>query len=91
VARILGARDESLKEAATLLALRYQLVTPTSSAVIMDTPKQIDGGDLEPKETFTISDIGEADFGGLFFLAVLFFARLIFVKVRKPIPSIYIT
>jgi len=90
VARILGARDESLKEAATLLALRYRLVTPTSSAVIMDTPKQIDGSDLKPMKTFTFRDNGEADLGGLFFLALLFFVWLIYVKVRKP-SSVYIT
>jgi hypothetical protein len=91
VARILGARDESLKEAATLLALRYKLVTPTSSAVIMDTPKQIDRGDLEPMETFTVIGAAEADFGGLLFLALIFFGWLIYVRAHKPIPSVYIT
>lgn len=90
VARILGARDESLKEAATLLALRYNLVTPTSSAVIMNTLTQIDNGDLEPIGTFRASDIEEADFGGLFFLALLAFGWLIYVKVRKPFCA-YIT
>jgi hypothetical protein len=91
VARILGARDESLKEAATLLALRYKLVTPTSGAVIMDTLKQIDRGDLEPMRSYTFSDIGEADFGGLVFLAFLFFGWIIYAQVRRSIPSVYIT
>lgn len=88
VARILGARDESLKEAATLLALRYRLVTPTSSAVIMDIPKQIDSGDLEPVGTDTFTEVSEADFSGLFLLACLFFGWLIYVRVHKPV---YIT
>jgi len=91
VARILGARDESLKEAATLLALRYRLVTPTSSAVIMDIPRQIDRGDLEPVRTYTFTEVAEADFGGLCFLAFLFFVWLIYVRVHKPVPSVYIT
>jgi hypothetical protein len=91
VARILGARDESLKEAATLLALRYKLVTPTSSAVIMGTPKQIDRGDLEPVRTYTFTEVAEADFGDLLFLAFLFFVWLIYVRVYKPVPSVYIT
>jgi hypothetical protein len=87
VARILGARDESLKEAATLLALRYKLVTPTSGAVIMDTLKQIDRGDLEPMRSYTFSDFGEADFGGLLFLAFLFFVWIIYAKVRRSVPA----
>jgi len=91
VARILGARDESLKEAATLLALRYKLVTPTSGAIIMDRVKQIDRGDLEPVRTYTYTEVAEPDFGGLLFLAFLFFVSLIYAKVRKPIPSVYIT
>jgi len=91
VARILGARDESLKEAATLLALRYKLVTPTSSAVIMEIPRQIDRGDLEPVRTYTFTEVAEADFGGLCFLAFLFFVWLIYLRVQKPVPSVYIT
>jgi hypothetical protein len=91
VARILGARDESLKEAATMLALRYKVVTPTSGAVILETPKQLYGSDLEPVEAFTHTDLEAGDPAGLFFLVVLFFAWLIYVKVRRPVPSVYIT
>jgi hypothetical protein len=91
VARILGARDQSLKEAATLLALRYKLVTPTSSAVIMKTPKQIDRGDLEPIETFTATEMAAPNYGDLLFLAFIFFVWLIYTKVRRTVPSVYIT
>jgi hypothetical protein len=91
VARILGARDESLKEAATLLALRYKLVTPTSGAVIMNRAKQIYRGDLEPIETFTATEMAEPDFSGLLFLAFLFFVWLIYTRVRKTVPTVYIT
>jgi len=35
VARILAAGDESLNQAATMLAGRYQLVTPVTDAVVV--------------------------------------------------------
>jgi len=35
VARILAAGDESLNQAATMLAARYQLVTPVTDAVVV--------------------------------------------------------
>jgi len=34
VARILAAKDESLNEAATMLAARYQILTPVTDAVV---------------------------------------------------------
>jgi hypothetical protein len=91
VARIMGARDESLKEAATILALRYKLVTPTSGAVILDTPKQLDSSDLEPLRVFGSSEIAEPDLGGLFFLVFIFFVWLIYVKVYKTNVVVYTT
>jgi hypothetical protein len=36
VTRILAAKDESLNDAATMLAARYQLVTPVTGAVVSD-------------------------------------------------------
>jgi len=90
VARILGARDVSLKEAATLLALRYKLVTPTSGAVTMERATQIDRGDLEPVTPFTLTEVAEVDLGSLFFLAFVFFVWLIYVKIRRT-PAVYIT
>ena len=36
VTRILAAKDESLNDAATMLAVRYQLVTPVTGAVVSD-------------------------------------------------------
>lgn len=91
VARILGARDESLKEAATILALRYKLVTPTSGAVILDPPKQLDSSDLEPLRAYATNEIAEPDLGGLFFLVFVFFVWLICVKVGKTNTVIYTT
>jgi hypothetical protein len=88
VARILNARDESLKEAATILALRYRLVTPTSGAVILDTPKQLDNSDLEPV-TSPLTEAAEPDIGGLFFIVFIFFVWLIYVKIRKTNVVVY--
>jgi hypothetical protein len=39
VTRILAAKDESLNDAATMLAARYQLVTPVTGAVVSDKPQ----------------------------------------------------
>jgi hypothetical protein len=91
VARILSARDESLKEAATMLALRYKLVTPTSGAVILDTSKQLDNSDLKPLEASTITELAEPDLGGLFFFGFLFCVWLVYLKIHKTNTGVYIT
>lgn len=91
VARILGARDESLREAATLLALRYKLVTPTSGAAILETSKQLDNSDLAPVDTITLTQMAVPDFGGLLFLIFIFFVWLIYVKIRKTNTGVYTT
>ena len=91
VARILSARDESLKEAATILAIRYKLVTPTSGAVILEMSKQLDNGDLKPLDAVSITDISEPDLGGLVFLIFIFFVWLIYVKIRKTNTGVYTT
>jgi len=83
VARILDAHDNSLREAATMLALRYKLVTPVSGAVIQDTPAEFDNTDLESSGFRTFTTVQETDFGSLFFLAFVFFVWLIYGKVRK--------
>jgi hypothetical protein len=91
VARIMGAQDESLKEAATILALRYKLVTPASGAAILDTPKQLYSTDLEPLRAFASTEVAEPDLSGLFFLVFIFFVWLIYMKVRKTNVVIYTT
>ena len=91
VERILRARDESLKEAATLLAIRYKVVTPTSGAVILDRPKQLNSSDLEPLRASALTEVAEPDLGGLFFIVFVFFVWLIYVKVRKTNAVVYIT
>jgi hypothetical protein len=84
VARILSSRDSSLREAATMLSLRYQLVTPASGAVIReDTPRASYIGDLKPKEATTFTLVQVTDFGSLLFLGLIFFVWLVYVITRK--------
>jgi len=84
VARIMNVRDDSLREAATMLALRYQLVTPVSGAVIQDiSNEQFDSSDVESPAVPTFIARDEPDLGSLLFLAVIFFVWLIYVKASK--------
>ena len=91
VARILSARDNSLREAATMLALRYELVTPASGAVIQDSPGQFDNGDRQPPESETLTVVSQPDFGSLLFLGFIFFVWLIYVKARKANAGVVFT
>ena len=61
VARILAAGDESLNEAATMLAARYQLVTPMTDAVVLDTAEQYRVVDLTPVEKGTVPVVSEPE------------------------------
>jgi hypothetical protein len=89
VARILSARDDSLKPAATLLASRYHLVTPTSAAVIQDSVEQLNSTDLDPVESPVFVLEGDTDFASLLLFAFIFFAWLIYRKTRGPSTSAY--
>jgi hypothetical protein len=80
-----------LKEAATILALRYKLVTPASGAAILDAPKQLYSTDLEPLRAFASTEVAEPDLSGLFFLVFIFFVWFIYMKVRKTNVVIYTT
>jgi hypothetical protein len=83
VARILSARDNSLREAATMLSLRYQLVTPASGAVIRENTQSAPYiGDLKPKEVTTFTFVQQPDLGSLLFLGLIFFVWLVYMKTR---------
>src|SRR5205085_6347872 len=57
VTRILTARDQSLNDAATTLAARYQLVTPVSGAVVLETAEQYRAASLQPVNPGTVPTI----------------------------------
>jgi len=83
VARILSSRDDSLREAAIMLALHYQVVTPTSGAVLPDNGEEFDSSDLESPPVSTLTTMAEPDFVSLLFLAVIFVVWIIYLKASK--------
>jgi len=64
-------------------------VTPTSGAVIQETPEQLNSSDLEPVETPTFVLEADTDFSSLLLLAAIFFGWLIYRKARGPSTSAY--
>lgn len=80
VARILAARDDSLNDAATMLAVNYQLVTPVSGAVVLETAAQYRATGLQPVDAGTVPTIPEPEMVILIAIAVLFLSWLIYRK-----------
>lgn len=83
VARILNARDVLLNDAATTLAVRYQLVTPVSGAVVLETAEQYRASGLKPVDAGTVPTIPEPETVTLLLIALLFLVWLFFWKIRK--------
>lgn len=83
VARILSAGDESLNDAAIMLASRYQLVTPVTGAVVLETSQQYRNAGLQPVDAGTVPTIPEPETIALLFVAGLFLILLFYVKHRK--------
>jgi Vault protein inter-alpha-trypsin domain len=83
VTRILTDRDESLNDAATALAVRYQLVTPVSGAVVLENEAQYRRAGLTPVDAGTVPTIPEPEMVALLIVAGVFFIWLFYVKYRK--------
>jgi len=83
VARILSARDETLNDAAMQLAVRYQLVTPVSGAVVLENAEQYRAAGLTPVDAGTVPTIPEPEV--VAFLAVAGIV-LCWVFYRKYCP-----
>jgi hypothetical protein len=83
VARILAPQDASLVDEATTLAVRYQLVTPVSGAVVLETAEQYRGSGLEPVDARTVPTIPEPEMVVLLIVAGAFNIWLIYMKYRK--------
>jgi hypothetical protein len=81
IVRLLDARDEPLKNAATNLAVRYQLVTPVSTAAVMDMTGHYPNTETKPVNTKTVSR-SEAEVETLFLAALLFVIAVIATKYR---------
>jgi len=83
VARILAPHDESLTDEATALAVRYQLVTPVSGAVVLETAEQYRASGLEPVDAGTVPTIPEPGMVALLIVAGAFMIWLMYMKYRK--------
>jgi hypothetical protein len=83
VARILALRDESLTDEATALAVRYQLVTPVSGAVVLETAEQYRASGLQPVDAGTVPTIPEPEIAALLIVAGAFLIWLMYMKYRK--------
>ena len=83
VARILAPRNAELEDAAITLAARYQLVTPVSGAVVLETEQQYRANDLKPVDAGTVPTIPEPEMIVLFIVAGAFMIWIAYMKYRK--------
>jgi hypothetical protein len=87
VARILAPRDAELEDEAIILAARYQLVTPVTGAVVLETEQQYKANDLKPVDAGTVPTIPEPEMVVLFIVAGAFMLWLAYMKYRKSGPG----
>ncbi len=83
VARILAPHDASLTDAAITLAARYQLVTPVTGAVVLETAEQYRAAGLEPVNPGTVPTIPEPEMVVLLIIAGAFMIWIMYMKYRK--------
>jgi len=83
VARILAPRDESLTAEARSLAIQYQLVTPVTGAVVLETAEQYRASGLQPVHAGTVPTIPEPGMVALLIVAGAFLIWLTYMKHRK--------
>jgi len=83
VARILAPRDESLTAEARSLAIQYQLVTPVTGAVVLETAEQYRAAGLQPVNAGTVPTIPEPGMVALLIVAGAFLIWLTYMKHRK--------
>lgn len=82
VTRILNARDESLHDEAVMLASRYQLVTPVTGAVVLETAQQYSASGLTPVDPGTVPTIPEPEIVVLLIVAAIFLSWVAWRKYR---------
>ena len=83
VGRILAPRDESLTAEARSLAIQYQLVTPVTGAVVLETAEQYRASGLQPVNAGTVPTIPEPGMVALLIVAGAFLIWLTYMKHRK--------
>jgi hypothetical protein len=82
VTRILSARNEKFDDAAITLASRYQLVTPVTGAVVLETDQQYSATGLTPVEPGTVPTIPEPEIVALLIVVAVFLSWLIYRAYR---------
>ncbi|MEN3329694.1 MAG: hypothetical protein V7638_4501 [Acidobacteriota bacterium] len=83
VTRILAPRDQTLTEEARALAIRYQLVTPVTGAVVLENAEQYRASGLQPVDAGTVPTIPEPGMIALLILAGAFLIWLMYMKYRQ--------
>jgi len=83
VTRIITPGDENLTDAARALAVRYQLVTPVSGAVVLETPEQYRANGLKPVDAGTVPTIPEPEIVALLLVASVFIVWLCYMKYGR--------
>jgi Vault protein inter-alpha-trypsin domain len=83
VARILAPRDETLTAEARSLAIQYQLVTPVTGAVVLESAEQYRASGLQPVDAGTVPTIPEPGMLALLIVAGAFLIWLMYMKYRK--------
>ena len=83
VARILAPRDETITADARSLAIQYQLVTPVTGAVVLETAEQYRASGLQPVNAGTVPTIPEPGMVVLLIVAGAFLIWLTYMKHRK--------
>jgi hypothetical protein len=81
VARLLADRRKNRTDEAIELAARYQLVTPVSGAVVLETQEQYRQAGLQPVEPGSVPTIPEPEM--VFLLGMAAVALLIFMYLRR--------
>ena len=80
VRHLMASGDEKSLEEATQLAVAYQLVTPVSGAVVLETKQQYTAAGLTPVEPGTVPTIPEPE---MVMLIVMVAALLLWLLYRK--------
>ena len=72
-----------MNNAATILAVRYQLVTPVSGAVVLETAEQYRAAGLEPVNPGSVPTIPEPEMMVLLIIAGAFVIFIFYIKYRN--------
>jgi hypothetical protein len=80
IRRLSTGRD---REAAKQLAARYQLVTPISGAVVLETKAQFEAAGLTPADPMTVPTVPEPSTWGLILLGIFALLILRWYKARR--------